>query len=117
MGLFDFLKPKDVMVKQDEVQPVQEVIASNTANNSFEFIVEDVFNISGRGVVVTGKVIKGSININDQVTIFPSGIVTVVTGIEKLRKNLSSAMAGDNVGLLLDGVSRGQLNRGDILVK
>ncbi len=121
MGFFDFLKPKNIMVEQnsmESVQPVQQVQTDVINNNGeFEFSVEDVFSITGRGTVVTGRVTRGTIRINDEVTISPSGIRTVVTGIEQFRKSLDYAQAGDNAGLLLRGVSKDQVHRGDILVR
>lgn len=118
MGIFDFLKPKNIMVDQSNVQPVQQV-QNNPINNSgsFELLVEDVFLITGRGTVVTGRVSKGTIRVGDEVIISPSGIRTVVTGVEQFRKMLDFAQEGDNVGLLLRGVSREQVQRGNKLIK
>ncbi|MGL4183774.1 MAG: elongation factor Tu [Metamycoplasmataceae bacterium] len=85
----------------------------------FLMAVEDVFTITGRGTVATGRVERGELKINDEVEIV--GIhptkKTVVTGIEMFRKNLSSAMAGDNAGLLLRGISRDDVERGQVLAK
>jgi elongation factor Tu len=81
--------------------------------------VEDVFTITGRGTVVTGKVERGQINVNDEVEIV--GIrdkqKTTVTGIEMFRKLLDYAEAGENVGLLLRGTKREDVERGQVLVK
>jgi elongation factor Tu len=81
--------------------------------------VEDVFSISGRGTVVTGRVERGEIKVNEEVEII--GITatqkTVVTGLEMFRKLLDSAMAGDNVGVLLRGIDKTQVERGQILAK
>ena len=81
--------------------------------------VEDVFSISGRGTVVTGRVERGEIKVNEEVEII--GITatqkTVVTGLEMFRKLLDTAMAGDNVGVLLRGVDKNQVERGQILAK
>lgn len=115
MGFFDFLKPRNIMVDPSNVQPVQTVPVRN--GGSFELIVEDVFSITGRGTVVTGKVSKGTIRVGDEVIISPSGIKTVVTGVEQFRKMLDVAQEGDNVGLLLRGISRDQIQRGNILIK
>jgi translation elongation factor EF-Tu-like GTPase len=118
MGLFDFFKPKNIMVDQNDVQPVQMVqdIPVQTSG-SFELVVEDVFSITGRGTVVTGRVISGSIRVGENVTILPSGMSTTVTGIEQFRKSLDYAQAGDNVGVLLRGVSREDVQRGNKLVR
>ncbi len=82
--------------------------------------VEDVFSITGRGTVATGRVERGVVKMSDQVEIV--GLVeksrtTVVTGVEMFRKLLDSAEAGDNVGLLLRGVQRNEIERGQVLAK
>ncbi|QIK69786.1 elongation factor Tu [Erysipelothrix sp. HDW6C] len=85
----------------------------------FLMSVEDVFTISGRGTVATGRVERGEIKINEEVEIIgirPTS-KTVVTGIEMFHKMLDSAMAGDNVGALLRGVNREEIERGQVLAK
>jgi len=82
--------------------------------------VEDVFTITGRGTVATGRVERGELNLNDTVEIV--GIAdeirsTVVTGIEMFRKLLPSAQAGDNIGALLRGIDRKEIQRGQVLAK
>ena len=82
--------------------------------------VEDVFTITGRGTVATGRVERGVLHLNDEVEIV--GITeeikkTVVTGIEMFRKLLDEAQAGDNIGALLRGVTREQIQRGQVLCK
>ena len=81
--------------------------------------VEDVFTITGRGTVATGRVERGKLTLNDEVEIV--GIKptskTVVTGIEMFRKTLDFAQAGDNIGALLRGVNREQIERGQVLAK
>ena len=82
--------------------------------------VEDVFTISGRGTVATGRVERGTLHLNDEVEIV--GIreetkKTVCTGIEMFRKTLDEAMAGDNIGALLRGVDRDEIERGQVLAK
>ena len=82
--------------------------------------VEDVFTITGRGTVATGRVERGVLHLNDEVEIV--GIKeetkkTVVTGIEMFRKLLDEAQAGDNIGALLRGVQRTEIERGQVLVK
>ncbi len=85
----------------------------------FLMSIEDVFTISGRGTVVTGRVERGELKINDEVEIvgLRDTQKTVVTGIEMFRKSLDSAMAGDNAGALLRGISREQVERGQVLAK
>ncbi|MBP3461014.1 MAG: elongation factor Tu [Bacilli bacterium] len=81
--------------------------------------IEDVFTITGRGTVVTGRVERGQLKLNDEVEIV--GIKptqkSVVTGIEMFRKQLDSAQAGDNAGILLRGISREDVERGQVLAK
>ena len=85
----------------------------------FLMSIEDVFTISGRGTVVTGRVERGMLKLNDEVEIV--GIKptkkTVVTGIEMFRKQLDFAEAGDNAGVLLRGISREEVERGQVLAK
>ncbi len=116
MGLFDFFKPKDITVQPSEVQPIHGYPESNF-DNGFELVVDDVFLITGRGVVVTGRVTRGMVRVGEEVVILPSGIRTVVTGIEQFRKSLDYAKEGDNAGILLRGVSRDQVQRGNTLNK
>ena len=82
--------------------------------------VEDVFTITGRGTVATGRVERGTLHLSDEVEII--GVKeetqkTVVTGIEMFRKMLDEAMAGDNIGALLRGINRDQIERGQVLAK
>ena len=82
--------------------------------------VEDVFTITGRGTVATGRVERGVLHLNDEVEIV--GIKeetkkTVVTGVEMFRKLLDEAQAGDNIGALLRGINRDQIERGQVLCK
>ncbi len=81
--------------------------------------VEDVFTITGRGTVATGRVDRGVIKINEQVEIvgIKDTITSVATGLEMFRKTLDYAEAGDNVGVLLRGVDRTQIERGQVLAK
>ncbi|QZE12158.1 elongation factor Tu [Mycoplasma sp. Ms02] len=85
----------------------------------FLMAVEDVFTITGRGTVATGRVERGKLSINEEVEIVGLHPTkkTVVTGIEMFRKNLKEAMAGDNAGLLLRGVNREEVERGQVLAK
>ena len=82
--------------------------------------VEDVFTITGRGTVATGRVERGTLHLNDEVEIV--GVKeetqkTVITGIEMFRKLLDEAQAGDNIGALLRGINRDQIERGQVLAK
>ncbi len=81
--------------------------------------VEDIFTIQGRGTVATGRIERGKIKVNETVEIV--GIkptrTTVVTGVEMFKKLLDSGMAGDNVGLLLRGVERKDIERGQVIAK
>src|SRR5438552_697139 len=82
--------------------------------------IEDVFTITGRGTVVTGRVEQGAIKIGDEVEIVgihPQVATTVVTGVEMFNKTLDSAQAGDNAGALLRGTKREEVERGQVLAK
>ena len=100
---------------------VDEYIPTPVRDNDKPFLmpVEDVFTITGRGTVATGRVERGMLKLNDAVEIV--GIKdtqsTVVTGIEMFRKLLDFAEAGDNVGTLLRGITRDQIQRGQVLAK
>ncbi len=90
------------------------------ADLPFLMPVEDVFSISGRGTVATGRVERGTVKMNDTVEII--GLTeerrsTVVTGLEMFRKTLDSAEAGDNVGALLRGIAKNEIERGQVLCK
>ena len=82
--------------------------------------VEDVFSITGRGTVATGRVERGMVKVGDQVEIVglsDEKRTTVVTGVEMFRKLLDFAEAGDNIGVLLRGVQRTEIERGQVLAK
>ncbi|MDP3276859.1 MAG: elongation factor Tu [Deltaproteobacteria bacterium] len=85
----------------------------------FLLAVEDVFSIKGRGTVATGRVERGMVKVGDDAEIIGYGSVkkTVVTGVEMFRKSLESAQAGDNAGLLLRGVEKSDIERGQVLAK
>ena len=85
----------------------------------FLMSIEDVFTISGRGTVVTGRVERGQLHLNDEVEIvgLKETKKTVATGIEMFRKSLDVAMAGDNAGVLLRGINRDEVERGQVLAK
>jgi elongation factor Tu len=94
-------------------QPVRDV------DKDFLMPIEDVFSISGRGTVVTGRVERGVVKVSEEVEIV--GITpttkTVVTGVEMFRKVLDEGQAGDNIGVLLRGVKREEVERGQVLAK
>ena len=95
-------------------EPVRDV------DNPFLMPVEDVFSITGRGTVATGRVEKGKVKVQDNVELVgltEERRVVVVTGVEMFKKMLDEASAGDNVGLLLRGVQRNEIERGQVLAK
>src|SRR5438105_13700198 len=85
----------------------------------FQMPIEDVFSISGRGTVVTGRVDKGKVKVGEEVEIvgFRPTEKKVVTGVEMFRKLLDSGEAGDNIGVLLRGVEKDDVERGQVLAK
>ena len=108
--------------KIDELMDaVDEWIPTPERDNTKPFLmsIEDVFTITGRGTVVTGRVERGQLKLNDEVEIvgLKPTQKTVVTGIEMFRKQLDFAEAGDNAGVLLRGISREQVQRGQVLAK
>ena len=108
--------------KIDELMnAVDEWIPTPERDNTKPFLmsIEDVFTITGRGTVVTGRVERGELKLNDEVEIvgLKPTQKTVVTGIEMFRKQLDFAEAGDNAGVLLRGISREQVQRGQVLAK
>ena len=106
---------RDLMAAVDEYipDPVRDT------DKPFLMSIEDVFTISGRGTVVTGRVERGQLNLNDEVEIvgLKDTKKTVVTGIEMFRKSLDFAQAGDNAGVLLRGIAREDVERGQVLAK
>ena len=104
------------------MQAVDDYIPTPTRDTDKPFLmpVEDVFTITGRGTVATGRVERGELKLGDTVEIVglsEEKKSTTVTGIEMFRKMLDSAVAGDNIGALLRGVDRGELGRGQVLAK
>jgi elongation factor Tu len=95
-------------------EPVREI------DKPFLMPIEDVFSIEGRGTVVTGRVERGKIKVNEEVEIIGLGhepIKTVVTGIQMFHKDMDEAIPGDNVGLLLRGVKKEDVERGMVVAK
>ena len=119
------VEDRDANIGRDKVQElmdrVDEYIPTPARDIDKDFLmpVEDVFSISGRGTVCTGRIERGIVNVNDEVEIV--GIrelqKTTVTGAEMFRKLLDKGMAGDNVGLLLRGTKREDIERGQCLIK
>jgi elongation factor Tu len=103
------------------MRTVDEYIPTPTREVDKPFLmpVEDVFSIKGRGTVVTGRVERGQLKVNDEVEIIGmrDSRRTTATGIEMFHKLLDSAMAGDNVGILLRGIGRDDIERGQVLAK
>ena len=108
--------------------PINELVAAldsfipepaRETEKPFLMPVEDVFTITGRGTVATGRVERGTVKVGDTVDIVGMGskLSTVITGVEMFRKLLDQAQAGDNVGLLLRGIQRTDIERGQVLCK
>ncbi|MGO1835032.1 MAG: elongation factor Tu, partial [Actinomycetaceae bacterium] len=107
---------QDLMAAVDEnvPDPVRDI------EKPFLMPIEDVFTITGRGTVVTGRVERGQLKVNDDVEIVgikENKTTTTVTGIEMFRKLLDTADAGENVGLLLRGIKREDVERGQVICK
>ena len=113
--------PKYVKAIEDLMDAVDEWIPTPERDNDKPFLmsIEDVFTITGRGTVVTGRVERGQLKLNDEVEIvgLKDTKKTVVTGIEMFRKQLDYAEAGDNAGVLLRGIDRSEVERGQVLAK
>lgn len=98
--------------------PAAPAVAGQPGDGSFRMPVQDIFSISGRGTVVTGRVEAGTVRVGMQVSVVRGGSVafsTEVTGVEMFRKVLDSATVGDNVGLLLKGLDKADLHEGDLI--
>ena len=109
-------KIKELMQAVDDYIPTPE----RDTDKTFLMPVEDVFTITGRGTVATGRVERGEVKVGDTVEIVglkEKAESYVVTGLEMFRKTLDSAVAGDNVGALLRGVDRKDIERGQVLAK
>ena len=112
---------KYVKAIEELMAAVDEWIPTPERDNDKPFLmsIEDVFTITGRGTVVTGRVERGQLKLNDEVEIvgLKDTKKTVVTGIEMFRKQLDYAEAGDNAGVLLRGIDRSEVERGQVLAK
>ncbi len=106
----------DLMDTVDEYIPTPE----RSTDKPFLMPVEDVFTITGRGTVASGRIDRGEIHVGDEVEIVglkPAILKTTVTGLEMFRKTLDAGEAGDNIGALLRGIDRDQVERGQVLAK
>ena len=111
---------KWVQTVKDLMDAVDEYIPTPARNNDLPFLmaVEDVMTISGRGTVATGRVERGTAHVGDQMEIVglkEEKLTTTITGLEMFRKSLEFAQAGDNIGALLRGIDRDQIERGQVL--
>ncbi len=111
-GTDSILKLMDAIDKNVPL-PVREI------DKPFMMPIEDVFSIQGRGTVVTGRVDRGKVKVGDEVEIvgFKATVKKVVTGVEMFRKLLDEGVAGDNIGVLLRGVEKDDVERGQVLAK
>ena len=112
----EYASIRELLKVVDEYIPQPE----RETDKPFMMSVEDVFSIKGRGTVVTGRIDRGVVNINEEVEIVglkDEVTKTVVTGIEMFHKQLDQGMAGDNAGLLLRGIDREGVERGQVLAK
>jgi translation elongation factor EF-Tu-like GTPase len=130
MGLWPFGRKKDdrsveaLLAEANAASPTGPATAAagppgaSAGDGSFRMPVEDIFSITGRGTVVTGRVASGTVRVGMQVNVVRDGGVaftTEVSGVEMFRKVLDSATAGDKVGVLLKGLGKEQLHEGDLL--
>ncbi len=121
------LKALEAEGKGDDAKPIVELLQKidevpepkREADKPFLMAVEDVFSISGRGTVVTGRVERGELALNEEVELvgLRETKKTVVTGIEMFRKSMEECQAGDNVGLLLRGIEKDEVERGQVVAK
>jgi elongation factor Tu len=105
----------ELMDAVDSYVPIPE----RSVDKPFIMPVEDVFSITGRGTVATGRVERGKVKVGEEVELIGLGVhkKTVVTGVEMFRKELDEAIAGDNAGLLLRGIDKKEIERGMVLAK
>jgi elongation factor Tu len=115
---------EDEEAQKDVLKLMEEVDAyvpqpERALDKPFLMPIEDIFSISGRGTVVTGRIERGVINVGDEVEIvgIKDTLKTTCTGVEMFRKLLDQGQAGDNVGVLLRGTKREEVERGQVLAK
>ncbi|GAN53607.1 elongation factor Tu [Tanticharoenia sakaeratensis] len=119
------LEDGDATIGEDRVLELMEAVDTyipqpeRPIDRPFLMPIEDVFSISGRGTVVTGRVERGAVNVGDEVAIvgLKDTVKTTVTGVEMFRKLLDRGEAGDNIGALLRGTKREDVERGQVLAK
>ena len=119
------VEDRDANIGRDKIRELMEQVDSyipepaRDVDKDFLMPVEDVFSISGRGTVVTGRIERGIVNVNEEVEIvgIRETTKTTVTGVEMFRKLLDQGQAGDNVGLLLRGTKREDVERGQVICK
>ena len=113
--------PEAVKSIEDLMKAVDDFIPTPVRDLEKPFLmpVEDVFSIKGRGTVATGRVERGRVALNEEIEVvgIKETIKTVVTGIEMFKKSLDDGQAGDNVGILLRGIERDDIERGQVLAK
>ncbi|MBT5417112.1 MAG: elongation factor Tu, partial [Cryomorphaceae bacterium] len=109
----------DSVLKLMEAVDAYIELPKREVDKDFLMPVEDVFSISGRGTVVTGAISQGTVNLGDKIEIvgIKDTVETTVTGIEMFRKEMDFAEAGDNAGILLRGIAKEDVERGQVLVK
>ena len=106
---------EELMAKVDDYIPVPE----RDVDKPFLMPIEDIFSISGRGTVVTGRIERGMVKVGEELEIvgFTPTFKTVITGVEMFKKLLDEGQAGDNVGLLLRGTKKDEVERGQVVAK
>ena len=117
MGIFDFLFGQK---KSANLDPTDVLKRDHNKGNgkSFLMTIEDVFTITGRGTVATGRIETGVANTGDSVDIIGTGgkkLTSTITGVEMFRKILNRGEAGDNVGILLSGIEKGEIKSGMVI--
>jgi len=119
------LEGRDEAIGEEKIKELMDAVDNHIpqpdrpVDQDFLMPIEDVFSISGRGTVVTGRVETGKVNVGDEVEIvgIKDTTKTTVTGVEMFRKLLDSGEAGDNIGALIRGVGRDEVERGQVLAK
>jgi elongation factor Tu len=119
------VEDRDAEIGRDKVKELMEKVdayipePARDIDKAFLMPVEDVFSISGRGTVVTGRIETGIVKVNEEIEVvgIRDTVKTIVTGVEMFRKLLDEGRAGDNVGLLLRGTKREDVERGQVLCK
>lgn len=121
------LKALEAGGKGDDAKPIIELLEKldsfpepkRETDKPFLMPIEDIFSISGRGTVATGRIERGQVKVNDEMELVGLRPTkkAVITGVEMFRKSMDEAMAGDNVGLLLRGIEKDDIERGQVIAK